>query len=122
MVYNKVVCFAVGNLFLADLDFADDIVILGSTQTALRDLTMAQENQAASAGLHINGQKTKVVCIDYVNSRVPITIDGKKVEEVANFTYLGSIVSSNGDEERDVICCVPAPLSNLELAFPHSAD
>ncbi len=33
--------WTVGNLFLADLDFADDIFILGMTQTAIRDLTMA---------------------------------------------------------------------------------
>ncbi len=67
---------------------------------------MALENQAVSAGLRINGQKTKVVRIGYVNSRVPFIIDGKKVEEVANFTYLGSVVSSNGDAERDVFCCI----------------
>lgn len=42
---------------------------------------MTLENQAASAGLRINGQKTKVAHIGYVNSRVPITIDGKTFME-----------------------------------------
>lgn len=90
--------WTVGNL-LADLNFADDIVITGLTQTALWDLALALENQAASTGLRINGQKTKLIRTGYVNSRVLITTDGKKVEEFANFTYLGSVVSSNGDAE-----------------------
>ncbi len=33
------------------------------------------------------------------------------MEEVANFTYLGSFISSNGDAERDVICLVFQHLS-----------
>ncbi len=33
--------WTVGNLFLADLNFADYIFLLGTTQTAIRDLTMA---------------------------------------------------------------------------------
>lgn len=62
VAYHSIDClhigipWIVGNLFLADLDFVDDLVILGPTQTAL-------ENQAASDGLRINGQKTKVVHI-----------------------------------------------------------
>ncbi len=66
------IAWIVCNLFLDNLDFADDLVILGLTQIALRDLTVALENQAASDGLRINGQKTKVVRIGYVNSRVPV--------------------------------------------------
>lgn len=76
----------VDNIFLV-------IVVLSPTQTVLWDLTMALENQVASAGLWISGQNTKVIHISYVNSRVPVTIDGKQVEEVANFSYLGSVNS-----------------------------
>lgn len=45
----------------------------------------------------ISRQKTKVIRVGYTNSRVPITIGGLQVEEVPNFTYLGSINSSDGD-------------------------
>lgn len=52
-----------GNNLLADLNFADDIIIFGPTQTALRNLTMALENQVASTGFQISGQKTNhLIC------------------------------------------------------------
>lgn len=82
---------------LSSLDFADDIVVFGPTHFALQDLTTTLENQAASTRLRINGQKTKVVCNGYTNTRVLITISGQLV--VVNFTYLGSFISSDGDAE-----------------------
>lgn len=77
-----------------------------------------RENQAASAGLRINGQRTKIIRISYTNLRFPITVSGQQVEEVANSTYLSSIVSLDEDAKH-------LPRSDnfvLELTFPLPAD
>ncbi|KAL1263586.1 hypothetical protein QQF64_006325 [Cirrhinus molitorella] len=55
------------------------------------------ENQEASGELRISGQKSKVVCIGYTNSRYPITIHGQWVEVV--IFYLDSIISLDRDAE-----------------------
>lgn len=72
----------------------------------------------------MNGQKTKVVHIVYANSRVPITISGQQVEEVANFTYHGSVIFfGQGCRaqcrllHRQGICHVPTT-SSLEFTRP----
>ncbi len=57
---------------------------------------MALENQAASAGLRINGQKAKVVHIGYINSRVPITIDGKKWRKLQTSLILAVLSPQTG--------------------------
>jgi hypothetical protein len=87
---------------LADLDFTDDIVLLGPTQPALKKLTTSLEEQAAKAGLRINVEKTKVVRVGYARTTIPITINGQTIQEVPEFTYLGSVVAADGDAMRDV--------------------
>jgi len=86
---------------LADLDFADDVALLGSTQEDLRTATEALQNESATVGLRISSEKTKILRIGYARSRVPIMIDQQRAEEVDSFAYLGSIISNDGVSDRD---------------------
>lgn len=46
---------------IADLDFADDILLLRSTQRSICDLTTMLENEASKIGLQISAAKSKVM-------------------------------------------------------------
>ncbi|VDO59449.1 unnamed protein product [Schistosoma margrebowiei] len=70
---------------LDDLDFADDLVLLSQTQKQMQEKTTSVA--AASAA---------IAC---TNS---ITIDGKDLEDVKTFTYLGSIIDEHGGSDADV--------------------
>ena len=59
------------------------------------------ETSAALLGLKINSSKTKVMRINNKNNS-PITMDQKQLEEVASFTYLGSIIALDGGTDEDV--------------------
>lgn len=68
---------------------------------------MALENQAANAGLRIDGQKTKVIRISYVNLHSTYIVHvncwlqstGKKWRKLQT-SHLGSVISSNGHAEQ----------------------
>ena len=69
---------------LGDLDYADDIA-----------------RNAEKIGLQINITKTKML---RNNSQTadPITIGGRDIEEVTEFTYLGAKVSTDGNSESEI--------------------
>ncbi|KAK1806238.1 hypothetical protein P4O66_000116 [Electrophorus voltai] len=89
---------------LTDLNFADDIALLANTKPALQSMTTCLEGEAEKVGLRINTDKTKVMCVNR-QTKVQITIGQQTVEDIDEFTYLGSIVSNNeGGSEADVRC------------------
>uniref|UniRef100_A0A914XC78 Endonuclease-reverse transcriptase n=1 Tax=Plectus sambesii TaxID=2011161 RepID=A0A914XC78_9BILA len=78
--------------------------LFGPTHPALRDLTGALERSAACVGLRISDQKTKIIRVGYKSTLPRITINGNQVEELREFTYLGSVIAADGDATRDVTC------------------
>uniref|UniRef100_A0A914WYL3 DUF6451 domain-containing protein n=1 Tax=Plectus sambesii TaxID=2011161 RepID=A0A914WYL3_9BILA len=89
---------------LIDLDFADNIALIGLTQQHLADLTTILENEAARIGLRISSSKTKVMRIGYIRSNIPVIVGQQRIEEVDQFTYLGSVIGDDGNAEHDVKC------------------
>lgn len=71
---------------LADLDFADDITLIGRTAENLQHLISRLEQTARKVGLFINIQKTKIMSIVDKNETV-ISINQKQIQEIHNFDY-----------------------------------
>jgi hypothetical protein len=84
------------------LAYADDIDIVGRSQSAVRDAYLALEGEAAKVGLKINEQKTKYM-IAARNERTirdvgqSVAIDDKPFEVVKEFVYLGSLMTPTND-------------------------
>jgi len=51
-------------------------------------------------GMKINIKKTKVMKIGRKPSAIKLTVDGEVLQQVEEFKYLGSILSSSGYSER----------------------
>ena len=86
---------------LEDLEFADDIVLLSHRHSDMRDKLLALEQCAKKVGLVINIEKTKVMRIHH-QSNDPISLDSRQVDEVGEFTYLGSIIDKEGGAHADI--------------------
>ncbi|KAL9977332.1 hypothetical protein ACROYT_G014722 [Oculina patagonica] len=86
---------------LSDLDFADDICLLAHRHTDMQVMTEGLASTAAVLGLKISPKKTKHMRMNH-RSDAPITLHGKIVEEVNEFTYLGSKMTTNGDSESEI--------------------
>lgn len=52
-------------------------------------------------GLNMNTEKTQVTCFNTAPSSL-ITFDGKPLEFVENFAYLGSIISKDNEAQKDI--------------------
>ena len=86
---------------LEDLDFADDLALLSYRIQDMRDKTRALEVQGAKVGLKINATKTKLMRIGTKRGD-GVSVEGGRIEEVDEFTYLGSIVSKKGGTDEDI--------------------
>ncbi|XP_048729765.2 uncharacterized protein LOC125647117 [Ostrea edulis] len=86
---------------LDDLDFADDIALISSTQQQMQDKTSLLAATSVKLGLKPNESKTKIMKIN-AKSKQSIKIRDTILEEVEEFTYLGSIVIVNGGTDADV--------------------
>ena len=86
---------------LEDLDFADDIALLSSNRQQIQTKTDRVNNIAGSTGLKINTSKTQVTRIN-PTSNTPVTLNGKDLEEVDSFIYLGATVSKSGGAADDM--------------------
>jgi len=87
---------------LHDLDFADDIALLSYNHRHAQDKVHSLATIAEMAGLNIKKSKTKTMHINSTN-QAPIKLDNDDIENVASFTYLGSVIAVDGGTERDVL-------------------
>ena len=70
-----------------NLRYADDTTIMAESKEELKSLLMEVQEESGKVGLELNIQKTKIM------ASCPITswqIDGKTVEIVRGFIFLGS--------------------------------
>lgn len=100
------------NSFLEDLDFADDICLLSSNRNNLQNKTTRPNETAQRIGLTINEKKTKLMNISS-NTIQPVHLGHNIIEEVEDFTYLGSMLSNTNGTAKDI----RARISKARYAF-----
>ena len=86
---------------LEDCDFADDIALLAHTQNDIQEKTSRVDETARSVGLKIHPDKTKVMKAKNKSSK-KTEVQGRELEEVQHFKYLGSYISADSNIEKEV--------------------
>ena len=86
---------------LEDLDFADDICQLSHRHQDSQKQASNLETTAKKVGLYINPSKTKSMRIN-ANNANKTKIRGAELEDVTQFTYLGSVISTTGGTDEDI--------------------
>ena len=84
---------------ITDLDFADDICLLDDNIADAQTLLDLVTEAAAKGGLEINTSKNKF-CSACPEDQM--TCNGKPIEKVDSFTYLGSNLQLDGDVSHEV--------------------
>jgi hypothetical protein len=88
---------------LSHLDYADDVCFLAHTNSGLKHMCQALQDNGKRACLNINAQKTKTMHSGRTTQQhQPILLQQQPIEEVEQFTYLGSILTPDGGAELDV--------------------
>ena len=69
----------------------------------VKNLLMKVKEESENVGLKLNIQKTKIMVSSPITSR---QIDGETVETVADFTFLGSKITADGDPSHEIKRCL----------------
>ena len=86
-----------------NLRYADDTTLMAESEEELKSLLMKLKEESEKVGLKLNIQKTKI------KASGPITswqIDGKTMETVTDFIFLGSKITADGDCSQEVKRCL----------------
>ncbi|KAK6760673.1 hypothetical protein RB195_021942 [Necator americanus] len=86
---------------LADLEYADDVVIFAESSTKLQHVVNLVSKLAAAHGLRLRPDKCKQMWISS-RPRTGIRVDGQPIELVDEFCYLGCTLKNNDCYGRDV--------------------
>ena len=83
------------------MDFADDIALLSHRRQDMQEKIDAMATVVGSLGLKASTKKTKSM---RMNAKIQdhIRLNGDEIEEVTEFTYLGSMMSIDGDGEVEI--------------------
>ena len=77
-----------------NLKYADDTTLMAESEEELKSLLMKVKVKSEKVGLELNIQKMKIMASGPVTSW---EIDGETVETVADFLFLGSKITADGD-------------------------
>ena len=79
---------------ISNLRYADDTTLMAESEEEQKSLLMKVKEESEKVGLKLNIQKTR-----------PVTswqIDGETVETVADFIFLGSKITADGDCSHEI--------------------
>ena len=88
---------------LNNLRYADDTTLMAESEEELKSLLMKVKEESEKVGLKLNIQKTKIMASSPITSW---EIDGETVETVADFIFLGSKITVDGDCTHEIKRCL----------------
>jgi len=91
------------------LGYADDLNILGRTINSVTELYKELDRAASAVGLKINTDKTKTMVQTRQGNKYGshklkenLEIENYKLENVEEFTYLGTLITDTNDESKEI--------------------
>ena len=82
-----------------NLRYADDTTLMAESEEELKSPLMKVKEESEKVGLKLNIQKTKIMTSSPIPSR---QIYGETVETVADFIFLGSKITADGDCSHEI--------------------
>ena len=86
-----------------NLRYANDSTLTAENKEELKTLLMKVKEESEKVVLKLNIQKTKTMASGAITSQ---QIDGETVETVADFTFLGSKITVDGDCSHEIKRCL----------------
>ena len=93
----------IARININNLRYADDTTLMADSKEELTSLLMKVKEESEKVGLKLKIQKTKIMASGPVTSW---QIDGETVETVANFIFLGSKITIDGDCSYEIKICL----------------
>ena len=88
---------------ISNLRYADDTTLMAESEEELKSLLMKVKEESEKVVLKLNIQKTKIMASGLITSW---QIDGETVQTVADFIFLGSKITADGDCSHEIKRCL----------------
>ena len=82
-----------------NLRYTDDTTLMAESEEELKSLLMKVKEESEKVGLRLSIQKTKIMASSPIT---PWQIDGKTMETVREFIFLGSKIIADGDCSHEI--------------------
>ena len=82
-----------------NLRYADDTTLMAESKEKVKSLLMKVKEESEKAGLKLNIQISKITVSGPITSW---QIDGERVETMADFIFLGSKITADGDCSHEI--------------------
>ena len=82
-----------------NLRYADNTTLMAESEEELKSLLIKVKEEGEKVGLKLDIQKTKIMASGPITSW---QIDGETVERVADFNFLGSKITADGDSSHEI--------------------
>ena len=86
-----------------NLRYTDDTTLMAESEEELKNLLMKVKEESEKVSLKLNIKKTKIMASGPISSW---QIDGETVETVADFIFLGSKITADGDCSHEIKRCL----------------
>ena len=86
-----------------NLRYADNTTLVAESEEELKSLLMEVKEESKKVGLKLNIQKTKIMASGPITSW---QTDGEAVETMADFIFLGSKITADGDCSHEIKRCL----------------
>ena len=82
-----------------NLRYADDTTLMTESKEELKSLLMKVKEESETVGLKLSIQKAKIMASNPITSW---QVDGKMMETVTDFIFLGSKITADGDCSHEI--------------------
>ena len=100
-----------------NLRYADDTTLMAESKVELKSLLMQMKEESEKAGLKLSIQKTEIMASGLITSW---QIDGKTIETVTDFIFLGSKITADSHCSHEIKRCLllgKKAMTNLDSIF-----
>ena len=91
----------IGDEYLSNLRFADDIVLFSESANGLQQMLEELNRESLKVGLKMNKKKTKIMFNRHIQAE-QIQIQNEALEVVDEYVYLGQLVQTNTSFETEI--------------------
>ena len=88
---------------ISNLRYADDTTLTAESEEELKSFSMKWKEESENPGLKFNIEKMKILASDPITSW---QISEETVETVADFIFLGSKITADGDCSHEIKRCL----------------
>ena len=104
-IFRDLPGIGVGEENVSSLRYADDTVLIAESEEELQRIVDEVKEKSLERGLKMNVKKTKTMVIRRDSTelvKVKILVDGKILEQVEKYLYLGHIITEDGKCEIEI--------------------